>query len=210
MSLWNGVKGEIEMTSPSNIRAVPLEKAGIRLEPLAEEHRRGLAAASDTPDVWRYLPFDGKGAAFDAWFDKTLQLNAENREAVWAVRTLDDGALVGSTRYLNIAAHDLRVEIGGTWYAPAVWATRVNPACKLMLLAHGFETLGLNRIELKTDARNARSQAAIAKLGATREGLFRRHMVLPDGHVRDTVYFSIIREEWPEVKSRLEERLASL
>ena len=197
------------MTNASDVRAVPLERAGIRLEPLSEEHRAALARAGDTPDVWRYLPSGGRGAAFDSWFDQSLALNSENRECIWAVRTLDDGALVGSTRYLNIAARDLRVEIGGTWYAPSVWATRVNPACKLMLLAHGFETLGLNRIELKTDARNARSQAAIAKLGATREGLFRRHMVLPDGHVRDTVYFSIIREEWPQVKARLAERLAS-
>jgi len=197
------------MNPDPTIAAVPLERAGIRLEPLAEEHRAGLARASDTPDVWRYLPFNGMGASFDDWFDIALKLNRENREAIWAVRTLNDGALVGSTRYLNIAARDLRVEIGGTWYAPAVWASRVNPACKLMLLAHGFETLGLNRIELKTDARNLRSQAAIAKLGAVREGVFRRHMVLPDGHVRDTVYFSIIREEWPDVKARLEERLAS-
>lgn len=196
-------------TSAPAIAAVPLEKVGVRLEPLVEEHRAGLARASDTADVWRYLPYDGRGAGFHAWFDTTLELNRKNREAVWAVRTLADGALVGSTRYLNIAAHDLRVEIGGTWYAPAVWASRVNPACKLMLLAHGFETLRLNRIELKTDARNLRSQAAIAKLGAVREGIFRRHMVLPDGHVRDTVYFSIIREEWPDVKARLEERLAS-
>lgn len=194
---------------PAEIRAIDLETHGVRLEPLREEHRSGLAAASDTPEVWRYLPYDGRGEAFHAWFDHSLKLNSEGREAIWAVRNAD-GALVGSTRYLNIAASDLRVEIGGTWYAPSVWATKVNPACKLLLLRHGFETLGLNRIELKTDARNTRSQAAIARLGATREGVFRRHMVLHDGHVRDTVYFSIIREEWPDVRARLLERLASV
>lgn len=193
---------------PAEIRAIDIETHGVRLEPLREEHRAGLAAASDTPEVWRYLPYDGQGEAFHAWFDHSLKLNSEGREAIWAVRNAD-GTLVGSTRYLNIAAPDLRVEIGGTWYAPAVWATKVNPACKLMLLRHGFETLGLNRVELKTDARNTRSQAAIARLGATREGVFRRHMVLHDGHVRDTVYFSIIREEWPDVRARLLERLAS-
>lgn len=196
------------MTKP-DIRAVQLEEAGVRLEPLAQAHRAGLAAAGAAPEIWRYLPYDTSAGGFDRWFDASLKLNGEGREAIWAVRTLADGKLVGSTRYLNIAAHDLRVEIGGTWYAPEVWASAVNPACKLMLLRHGFETLGLNRIELKTDARNARSQAAIAKLGAMREGVFRRHMVLPDGHVRDTVYFSIIREEWPQVKAKLAERLAS-
>jgi RimJ/RimL family protein N-acetyltransferase len=195
----------------SEIRAVPLQAAGIALEPLTEAHRAGLAEAGADPAVWRYLPYNaapGVPGGLDRWFDMSLELQETHKEAIWAVRGRD-GAIVGSTRYLNIAAHDLRVEIGGTWYAPSVWAGVVNPACKFMLLSHGFETLGFNRIELKTDARNTRSQAAIAKLGATREGVFRRHMVLPDGHIRDTVYFSIIREEWPQVKARLQERLAS-
>lgn len=196
------------MTIP-DIRAVPLTAFGVALEPLAEAHRAGLAAAGAEPVIWRYLPYDSSAGGFDRWFDMSLKLEQAHREAIWAVRRLGDDMIVGSTRYLNIAAHDLRVEIGGTWYAPSAWASAINPACKFMLLAHGFETLGLNRIELKTDARNLRSQAAIAKLGATREGVFRRHMVLPDGHVRDTVYFSIIREEWPAAKSRLQERLAS-
>lgn len=200
---------EYEAAMTETICAVPLECGDVRLEPLAEGHRAGLEAAGDAADIWAFMPYDGQGAGFARWFDWSLDLNTGNREAVWAVRRIGDDALVGSTRYLNIATHDRRIEIGGTWYAPAVWGSQVNPACKLMLLAHGFETLGLNRIELKTDARNARSQAAIAKLGATREGVFRRHMVLHDGHVRDTVYFSIIREEWPNVKARLEERLAS-
>jgi RimJ/RimL family protein N-acetyltransferase len=196
------------MTVP-DIRALPLETAGVRLEPLTEAHRTGLMEAGAAPEIWRFLPYGPAPGAFERSFDASLKLNSDGREAIWAVRTLEDDRLVGSTRYLNIAAHDLRVEIGGTWYSPSVWAGRVNPACKFMLLRHGFETLGLNRIELKTDLRNERSQAAIARLGATREGVFRRHMVLPDGHIRDTVYFSIIREEWPEVKARLEERLAS-
>lgn len=193
------------------IRAVSLQAAGVSLEPLGEEHRAGLMQAGSDPVIWRYLPYDaasGRPGGFDRWFNMSLKQAETHKEAIWAVRARD-GAIVGSTRYLNIAASDLRVEIGGTWYAPSVWASVVNPACKFMLLGHGFETLGLNRIELKTDARNTRSQAAIARLGATREGLFRRHMVLPDGHIRDTVYFSIIREEWPQVKANLEARLAS-
>jgi RimJ/RimL family protein N-acetyltransferase len=194
------------MSSPEII-AVPLSTHSVALEPLAEAHRAGMGAAARDPVIWRYLPWDASGDGFDRWFDATLA-NANN-DAIWAVRQQSDGAIVGSTRYLNIAAHDLRVEIGGTWYAPEVWGGIVNPACKFMLMQHGFETLGLNRIELKTDARNERSQKAIARLGAQREGLFRRHMVMPDGHIRDTVYFSIIREEWPEVKAGLLARLAS-
>ncbi|ABS62711.1 conserved hypothetical protein [Parvibaculum lavamentivorans DS-1] len=195
--------------SASGFPAVPIENSAVRLEPLAEAHREALAAAAGAAEIWRYMPYDGAGDGFHRWFDWSLSLNEQQSETIWAVRNLADGAIVGSTRYLNIAAKDLRAEIGGTWYAPAVWGGRVNPACKLMLLGHGFEELGLNRIEFKTDARNLRSQAAIAKLGALREGIFRRHMVLPDGHIRDSVYFSIIREEWPGVKARLEERLAS-
>ena len=194
------------MSSPEII-AVPLATHGVALEPLAEAHRAGMGAAASDPVIWRYLPWDASGDGFDRWFDATLA-NASN-DAIWAVRRQSDGAIVGSTRYLNIAAHDLRVEIGGTWYALEVWGGIVNPACKFMLMQHGFETLGLNRIELKTDARNERSQKAIARLGAQREGLFRRHMVMPDGHIRDTVYFSVIREEWPEVKAGLLARLAS-
>jgi len=194
------------MSSPE-IVAIPLSTHGVALEPLVEAHRAGMAAAAGDPVIWRYLPWDASGDGFDRWFDATLA--NPNNDAIWAVRRQNDGAIVGSTRYLNIAAHDLRVEIGGTWYAPAVWGGIVNPACKFMLMQYGFETLGLNRIELKTDARNERSQKAIARLGAQREGLFRRHMVMPDGHIRDTVYFSVIREEWPEVKAGLLPRLAS-
>jgi len=192
-----------------DIRAVPLEAAGVRLEPLAEIHREGLRAAAQAPEIWTHMPTVGLGEAFDRWFDGSLAACETPAETAWAVRRLDDGALVGSTRYLNIDAANRRVEIGHTWYNPAVWASAVNPACKLMLLRHGFETLGLNRIELKTDIRNTRSQAAIAKLGAVREGVFRAHMVRPDGSLRDTVYFSVIAPEWPAVGEGLAARIAA-
>lgn len=189
------------------IIAVPLNAFGIELQPLEEQHRTGLAEAGRDPTIWTYLPWNGAGQGFDPWFDAALALQQKHHDAIWAVCRAADNKVMGTTRYLNIAARDKRVEIGGTWYAREAWASVVNPACKFMLLAHGFETLGLNRIELKTDARNERSQAAIARLGAVREGVFRRHMVLPDGHIRDTVYFSIIREEWPSVRDRLMARL---
>jgi RimJ/RimL family protein N-acetyltransferase len=194
----------------SKIVAVPLNAFGVALQPLEERHRAAMADAGSDPEIWRYLPWNGAGKGFDSWFDATLALQQKQMDAIWAVCRAEDGKVVGTTRYLNIAAHDKRVEIGGTWYARDVWAGVVNPACKFMLLAHGFETLRLNRIELKTDARNERSQSAITRLGAVREGVFRRHMVLPDGYVRDTVYYSIIREEWPAVRDGLIARLAKL
>jgi RimJ/RimL family protein N-acetyltransferase len=191
------------MSTP--ILAVPLQAAGVRLEPLTEAHREGLRAAAADLRIWAHMPYTPLGEAFDRWFDEALAVCA-SRECGWAVRD-EGGALVGSTRYLAIEAAHRRVEVGHTWYAPAAWGGRVNPACKLMLMQYGFETLGLNRIELKTDIRNSRSQAAIAKLGAKREGVFRAHMVRADGSLRDSVYFSVIRSEWAAVKAGLAERL---
>jgi RimJ/RimL family protein N-acetyltransferase len=183
--------------------------ARVRLEPLVEEHRAGLARAADDPAIWAHMPLSGAGPAFDGWFDYSLDLALRGREAVWAVRTLSDGALVGSTRYLSIEPAHRRLEIGHTWYAPAVWASHVNPACKLALLRYAFETLQFNRVEFKTDNRNLRSQTAIAKLGAVREGIFRAHMVRRDGTLRDSIYFSIVRNEWPQVRERLTRRLGA-
>ena len=191
---------------PLELRAI-LWAAQVRLEPLQPEHADGLRVAADDPSIWAHMPMDGSGAGFDDWFDRSLQLAMAGREAVWAVRTLADGALVGSTRYLSIAAEHRRLEIGHTWYRRSVWGGRVNPACKLALLRYGFETLGLNRVELKTDSLNLRSQAAIARLGAVREGVFRAHMVRRDGTMRDSVYFSITREDWPRVRDGLAVRL---
>jgi RimJ/RimL family protein N-acetyltransferase len=193
----------------NEICAIPLEAAGVRLEPLSEVHREGLRRVSEAAEIWTHMPRPAMGPDFDPWFDWSLRICATGSEAAWAVRTSPDGALVGSTRYLNIEPAHRRVEIGHTWYAPAVWATSVNPACKFALLDHAFERLGLNRVELKTDNANLRSQAAIAKLGAVREGVFRAHMIRRDGSLRDTVYFSIVRDEWPAVRARLKARLAA-
>ena len=195
------------MLTPSELRPTLIARS-VRLEPLTEGHRAGLACAADRAEIWEHMPSSAAGADFDAWFDQALNLALGGREAVWAVRTSVDGVLVGSTRYLAIEPAHRRLEIGHTWYSPRVWATQVNPACKLALLRYAFESLAFNRVELKTDNRNLRSQAAIAKLGATREGLFRAHMVRRDGSLRDSVYFSIVRDEWPSVRDRLTRRLA--
>ena len=178
------------------------------MEPLAERHREGLRAAAADRSIWGYLPINGYGPDFDLWFDKARQIHETGAHIAFAVRRLADNILVGSTRFMEIVPEHKRAEIGWTWYTPAAQASTINPECKLLMLTHAFDA-GANRVELKTDARNARSQAAIAKLGAKREGILRAHMVMPDGHIRDTVYFSIIRSEWPEVRAGLEARLAA-
>lgn len=127
----------------------------------------------------------------------------------FCVRRVSDGALVGATRYMAVVEAHKRREIGGTFYGADARGGFVNPACKRLLLAHAFEALGCHRVELKTDVRNLASRAAITKLGAKQEGIFRRHTILGDGHVRDTVYFSIIDAEWPEVRAKLDLRLAT-
>lgn len=194
----------VEITAP------PLSGRWVTLEPLAEEHREGLRAASDDDRVWQFLPAGGRGPAFDPAFDDALAQRAAGKRLPYAVRLRSSGELVGATGYIEPNALHKRVEIGWTWYRPDVWAGPVNPECKLLLMAHAFEVLGLNRVQLVTDLRNARSQAAIAKLGATREGVLRCHAITRGGRVRDTVVFGIVAGEWPQVKEQLRARLTAL
>lgn len=186
-----------------------LECGWLRLEPFTENHREALREAASDPKIWTHLFIDGSGALFDPWFDWSLKIATNGSETVWVVVT-PTNQIVGTTRFLNIDLPNKRLEIGHTWYAPSVWASEINPGAKYLLLRYGFETLGLNRIELKTDNRNSRSQAAIAKLGAQREGVLRQHMVRADGSLRDTVMFSITRDEWPQVAAKLRARLEML
>jgi RimJ/RimL family protein N-acetyltransferase len=180
----------------------------VRLEPLAEAHFPGLRAAADDDRIWADTITAARGTGFDTWFADALAQRASGRRYPFAVRTLADDALVGSSSYLDYEPRHRRVEIGSTWYAPAAWGTRVNPECKLLLLSHAFDTLGLNRVALCTDARNVHSQAAIERLGAVREGVLRSHMVVQGGRVRDSVTYSILVAEWPRVKAGLLARLS--
>lgn len=192
------------------VEPVTLANSFIRLEPHAEPHRAGLRAAAEAdPSIFRYMPATYAGAAFDPWFDWTLKVNDGVSQRTFTVVRQADDRVVGSTRYLNIAHADKRLEIGFTWYTRDAWAGPVNPSAKLLLMGHAFEALQFNRVEYKTDARNARSRAAIARLGAVEEGIFRKHMILADGHVRDSVYFSVIDTEWPAVKKGLAARLSA-
>lgn len=187
-----------------------LKNAHVALEPLEERHRVELRAAAADPTVWRFAPVTGQplspDAMLDLWLDRALAAAADQ---VFVVRRVVDGRVVGSSRYLNLAPEHRRLEIGSTWYEPAAQGTTVNPATKLLLMTHAFEALDCLRVELKCDARNSRSRAAIARLGAREEGTLRRHMLLADGFVRDTVYFSVLADEWPTVKAGLVARLGA-
>ena len=189
---------------------VILEDPHVRLEPVEEHHREGLrAAARGDQALFDYMPMDLSGTDFDRWFDWSKSVTASHRELVFTVVHKADGRIVGSTRYFNIDAAHKRLEIGYTWYARDTWSSAVNPACKFLLFRHGFEALKWNRVELKCDARNKRSRAAILKLGAKEEGTLRKHMVLRDGFVRDTIYFSVVADEWPAVRDGLHTRIAA-
>jgi RimJ/RimL family protein N-acetyltransferase len=181
----------------------------VRLEPLAEPHRDGLRAAADDERIWEHTLVAARGPGFDAWFEEALAQRGAGRQVPFAVRLRGGGRLVGGTSYLDPSERHRRVEIGSTWYAPDVWGGVVNPECKLLLLGHAFEELGCNRVSLVTDVRNERSQAAIAKLGAVREGVLRSHMLTQGGRVRDSVLFSIVAAEWPTVRAGLAARLAA-
>lgn len=185
---------------------VALDGRFVRLEPLEERHRAALRPAAQHPEIFT-VTTSALGALYDPYIDTALKRSDGERELAFVVMLKAEDRPVGMTRYLNIEANHRKLEIGSTWYEPSVWGGPVNPECKLLLMRHAFEALKFHRIEYKTDLRNARSRAAILKLGATQEGIFRKHMIMADGHVRDSVYFSIIDTDWPTVKAGLEKRL---
>jgi N-acetyltransferase len=145
----------------------------------------------------------------DNYIAKALQGQADGKMLCWAVRDLEHDTIIGSTRYHDVVAEIDRVEIGYTWYAARFQRTHVNTTCKLMLMTHAFETLGCGVVGLRTDLVNTRSQAAIERLGAQRDGVIRHFQARRDGSPRDSVMYSILRDEWPFVRSRLEQRLAA-
>jgi N-acetyltransferase len=188
---------------------VTLEAHGIRLEPLTPEHRDALVAAASDGELWNlWFTSVPSAATADAYIAKALAGRDVGAMLPWAVRDLASGAIVGTTRYHDIVTAVDRVEIGYTWYARSVQRTHVNTACKLLLLGHAFDGLGCKVVGLRTDNFNFASQRAIAALGAKKDGVIRHHQARADGTVRDTVMFSILAPEWPDVKRHLEARLA--
>ena len=177
-----------------------------RLEPLGPAHREALVRNGADAEVWRWMPSlrPDPRESVAVWLKTVTGLPSVEATA-FAIVDLARGEAVGGTTLFDYSAAHRRTEIGYTWLAKSAWRTAVNTECKYLLLRHAFEVLGCNRVQLKTDARNARSQAAIARLGAVREGVLRAHMVMPDGWLRDSVMFSIVAAEWPAVKARLEQ-----
>jgi RimJ/RimL family protein N-acetyltransferase len=180
----------------------------VRLEPLTRDHLPELFEAGGNDDaVWQWQggPTPRTEAELGAKLDTILDTDSY---LPFAVVLLATGRAIGWTTYLDISVVDERLEIGWTWYGSAYWRSAVNTESKLLLLTHAFEDLGMGRVQWKTDHLNQRSQNAIARLGAQREGVLRRHRLRPDGTWRDSVYFSMLKDEWPQAKVRLAERLA--
>ena len=187
----------------------PLIGAHVRLDQAVANDAEGIFAALDHDEVWA-AGYNGgpaaRPASADGWRTRIEGAVAEQR-VMYTVRMLGSDRIVGTTSLGDSDLVHQRTHIGWTAYEPAVWSTKVNPECKLLLMTHAFEDCGFGRVKIQTDLVNTRSQAAIAKLGATREGVLRRHMVRADGSRRDTVVFSVILDEWPDVKARLEARV---
>ena len=187
---------------------VTLAGRAVRLEPLARDHHALLVAGACDPDLWRVTAdFAGTPEDLARWIEDALRAQGAGSALPFALVHPGTGEGMGSTRFMNVDERSARAEIGSTWVARPWQRTRVNTEAKYLLLRHAFDTLGLERVELKTDAVNARSRAAILRLGAVEEGTLRRHTRTWDGRMRDTVYYAILRDEWPAVRDRLERRL---
>lgn len=189
-----------------SVEPVTLKGRSIRLEPLHENHAAGLLAAAD-PDTFAYIATRPQAWDLQGFHQYVARLRANPDLQPFAIVRNDTGQAVGTTSYMDIRLNDRGLEIGNTWIGRDQRGTQINPENKYLLLRHAFEALGMVRVQLKCDGRNLLSQRAIARLGAVREGVLRKHLILPDGYIRDTVMFSIISDEWPQIKARLEDRL---
>jgi N-acetyltransferase len=196
--------------APLQIQQVTLQGRHIRLEPLTLNHLDGLCEIGLDPELWRWIPapVHSRDDMLD-YIRLALQGQADGHAQPFATVDQSSGRVVGCTRYMNIDKPNRHVEIGSTWIGKPWQRTAVNTEAKYLMLRHAFETLGCFRVELKTDALNQQSRNAILRIGASQEGIFRKHVLCADGRLRDSVYFSIIDSEWPGVKARLEEKLSS-
>jgi len=188
------------------ITPVTLQGKHVRLEPMTEAHIPGLAEIGIGQDFWDFMVYGDikTGADMRNWVFDILSRAEKGTDLPFVAIQLASGRVAGATRYLNILPNDRGLEIGGTWYGLDFQRTHVNTECKYLLLTHAFETLKCIRVQLKTDSRNERSQKAIERIGAKKEGVLRNHMILPDGRFRDSVYYSILNTEWDQVKRNLE------
>ena len=178
----------------------------VRLEPLTEAHIPGLAEIGVGQNFWHFMLYGEMNTEADMrnWVLDIMSRGQKGTDLPFAVIDLASGRVAGATRYLNMMPKDRGLEIGGTWYGVDFQRTAVNTECKYLLMTHAFETLRAIRVQLKTDLRNERSQKAIERIGAKKEGVLRNHMILPDGYFRHSVFYSVLDTEWPDVKKNLE------
>lgn len=192
------------------VQPVTLAGRFATLVPLSLNHESALAEAGLDPSLWQWIPFQVRTHEdMRAYIETALADQSRGVSLPFATTETSTGKAIGSTRYLNIDVPNRRVEIGSTWIAPVWQRTAVNTEAKYLMMRHAFETLDCIRVELKTDSLNERSRNAILRIGAKQEGVFRNHMICADGRIRHSVYFSVTREEWPEVKAGLEAKLSA-
>jgi RimJ/RimL family protein N-acetyltransferase len=188
------------------VQPVTLTGKYVRLVPMTVDHTAALAEIGVGQNFWDFMLYGNMNTEEDmrSWVLDILSRAEKGTDLPFVAIHLESGRPAGATRYLNIMPNDRGLEIGGTWYGPEFQRTAVNTECKYLLLRHAFETLGCIRVQLKTDLRNERSQKAIERIGAVREGVLRNHMILPDGRYRNSVFYSILDMEWPQVRERLD------
>jgi N-acetyltransferase len=195
--------------APRNwVKPVTLTGSVVRLEPLAREHLDGLAEVAFDPPIWRWTlarPTDRAG--LQAWLDAALANAAAGSEMPFATVDVETGRPIGSTRFMSIVPEHRRLEIGWTWVAPAWQRRGANQEAKYLQLRHAFEDLGANRVEFKTDSQNEKANPALLAIGATFEGTFRNHMIMPDNRLRHSNYYAVAVDDWPDVEARLRARL---
>jgi N-acetyltransferase len=196
------------VTDAARIEPVTLEGRIVRLEPLTLEHVAGLAEVGLDPELWRWTLARPQGVDdVRAWAAATISARDAGTEFPFATIDVASGRPIGSSRYMNIVLEHRRLEIGWTWVAPPWQRTGANREAKLLMLEHAFERLGCRRVEFKTDSNNEKSRVALLGIGASFEGIFRNHMVMPDGRMRHSAWYSVIDEEWPAVRAGLEAKL---
>ena len=192
------------------VKPIVLTGRHVRLEPMTEAHISALAEIGAGRDFWDFMVYGRMDTEEDmtGWVRDILSRAAKGTDLPFVAIHLESGRVAGATRYLNIMPNDKGLEVGGTWYGLDFQRTAVNTECKYLLLTHAFETLGCIRVQIKTDSLNLRSQKAIERIGAVKEGVLRNHMILPNGRIRHSVFYSILDTEWPDVKEKLEAMLS--
>lgn len=191
--------------TPATMAPITLTGRIVRLEPLSLDHVPALADVGLDPAIWRWtIARPTSEADLRAWAETAIEAADAGRELPFATVDAATNRPIGSTRFLNFVPEHRRVEIGWTWLAPGAQRSGANREAKLLMLSHAFDGWACRRVEFKTDSRNERSRAALLGIGATFEGIFRNHMVMPDGPMRHSAYYSVIDDEWPDLKARLE------